>query len=78
MSDVEKIKDDEETKPEQDRIQGRVLVQITIDGQSLRPNQVVSLPVAIGEAYEKSGEIDLNEAAVEYALKENSDVVVFD
>lgn len=52
-------------------IQVRVLVEFHLDGEPVKPNQVVTLPAGLAAYLKENGSVDDDRAAVAYCLKAN-------
>lgn len=50
--------------------QVRVLCQVTADGTTYQPNQVVELPARLAKTLAAEGQVDANVEAVAYAINE--------
>jgi hypothetical protein len=57
------------------KVKVRVLVDITVDGKSYKPNDAVAFEAGKVRSLEKAGQVDSNSEAVAYVLSQGAKVV---
>jgi hypothetical protein len=57
------------------KVKVRVLVDITVDGKSYKPNDAVAFEAGKARSLEKAGQVDSNSEAVAYVLSQGAKVV---